>query len=45
VECRWSKALASLLETDGDVSYEQLDCLALDAEREWLVATFTVKWE
>lgn len=39
----WSKALGVLVDTSGNVSYEQLDCLALDSEHEWLVATFTVK--
>jgi hypothetical protein len=35
--------LGSFLENDGDTTYEQLDCLGLDYNRDQLVATFTVK--
>ena len=31
------------MKTSGDTQYEQLDCLGLDYQREWLVATFTIK--
>ena len=36
-------SLAALDKTQGDVSYEQLDCLCLDYNRGWLVATLTIK--
>ena len=36
-------ALAALDETKNDVSYEQLDCLGLDYNRGWLVASLTIK--
>jgi hypothetical protein len=39
----WSKAISALVETKGDVGYEELDCLAMDSEHDWLVATFAVK--
>jgi hypothetical protein len=39
----WSKAVSDLVDTKGDVGYEELDCLALDSEHDWLVATFAVK--
>lgn len=39
----WAGALEALDKTKGNVSYEELDCLALDTNREWLVATFVVK--
>jgi hypothetical protein len=39
----WPGAIGELAKTKGDVSYEQLDCLALDTNLERLVATFTVK--
>ena len=39
----WSKAISDLVDTKGDVGYEELDCLALDSEHDWLVATFAVK--
>jgi hypothetical protein len=36
-------SLAALEETKNDVSYEQLDCLGLDYNRGWLVASLTIK--
>ena len=36
-------ALAALEKTKGDVSYEEIDCLGLDYNREWLVASLTIK--
>ena len=35
--------IAALEETKNDVSYEQLDCLGLDYNRGWLVASLTIK--
>lgn len=35
--------LAALEKTKGNVSYEELDCVALDPNREWLTATFRIK--
>ena len=37
------KAVGELGEVQGNVSYEELDCLGLDVNREQLVATFRVK--
>jgi hypothetical protein len=39
----WSAALAALSETKANVSYEEVECLGLDYNREWLVATINVK--
>lgn len=39
----FSKALASLLASKGNVSYEELGCVALDYHNEALVAIFTAK--
>ncbi|MBI5812254.1 MAG: hypothetical protein HZB27_06605 [Meiothermus silvanus] len=39
----WAAAVDALDKTQGNVSYEELDCLALDTHREWLVAAFTIK--
>jgi hypothetical protein len=39
----WVAALEALVQTKGNVSYEELNCLALDTQREWMVATFTIK--
>jgi hypothetical protein len=39
----WPAAMALLEQTSGNVSYEELICLGLDYNREWLVATFQVK--
>lgn len=36
-------SLAALEKTQNDVSYEELDCLGLDYNRGWLVATLTIK--
>lgn len=38
-----SAILAALDKTKGNVSYEELHCLGMDRNREWLAATFTVK--
>jgi hypothetical protein len=35
--------VAALEKTKGNVTYEELDCLGLDYNREWLVATFVIK--
>ena len=43
VGLNFQAALAALEDTSGDVSYEQLDCLGLDYNREWLGATFAIK--
>lgn len=39
----WAKAITALDKTKGNVAYEELDCLGLDYNREWLVATFRIK--
>ena len=39
----WAAILGELLKTSGDTQYEELHCLGLDYQREWLVATFTIK--
>lgn len=39
----WPSAVAALDKTKGDVTYEELDCVALDYNREWLVASFRIK--
>ncbi|KON26631.1 hypothetical protein AC480_05410 [miscellaneous Crenarchaeota group archaeon SMTZ1-55] len=39
----WSAAVEALQATSGNVSYEEVKCLGLDNNREWLVATFHVK--
>ena len=39
----WSALIAALEKTSGDVSYEELTCLGLDYNREWLYGTFVVK--
>ncbi len=39
----WAKAVALYVKTKGDVTYEELNCLGLDCNRDWLVATFIVK--
>lgn len=39
----WVSAIEALGKTKGNVGYEELDCLALDTNREWMVATFTIK--
>lgn len=37
------EVLGWLEKTKGDVSYEELDCLGLDYNREWLTASLTIK--
>jgi len=39
----WSSIIGALEKTKGDVTYEELNCLGLDYNREWLVGTFVVK--
>ncbi len=39
----WGSIIGALEETEGDVSYEELSCLGLDYNRDWLVGTFVVK--
>jgi hypothetical protein len=39
----WSAAVEALQATSGNVSYEELDCVGLDYNLEWLVATFHIK--
>lgn len=39
----WSSIIGTLEKTKGDVTYEELNCLGLDYNREWLVGTFVVK--
>lgn len=39
----WPAALEALAKTQADVSYEEVECLGLDYNREWLVATIHVK--
>lgn len=39
----WASAVGAFLGTSGNVTYEQLDCLGLDYNLEWLVATFRIK--
>lgn len=39
----WVSAVGALVNTKGDVTYEELDCLGLDYNAERLVATFRIK--
>ncbi|MCP2728944.1 hypothetical protein [Limnofasciculus baicalensis] len=39
----WSAAVNALQETSGNTTYEELHCLGLDYNREWLVATLQIK--
>jgi hypothetical protein len=39
----WAETVAAVEKTSGDTSYEELSCIGLDYNREWLVATFLVK--
>lgn len=39
----WVEAVAAIEKTSGDTSYEELTCIGLDYNREWLVGTFVVK--
>ncbi|HVF51140.1 MAG TPA: hypothetical protein VNA19_13690 [Pyrinomonadaceae bacterium] len=42
----WQNLVNTIYNTNnGNVTYEQLDCLGLDYNREWLVASFTLKKE
>jgi hypothetical protein len=43
LELDWQLAVETLDETQGNVSYEELDCLGLDYNRECLVAIFHIK--
>lgn len=38
-----NKAIAALEKTKADVSYEELFCIGLDPNRDWLEATFLIK--
>jgi hypothetical protein len=39
----WSDALNAYLDNPGDTTYEQLNCLSLDYNRDLLVGTFSIK--
>lgn len=39
----WVEAVGAVEKTSGNTSYEQLTCVGLDYNREWLVGTFVVK--
>ena len=39
----WVNAVAAIEKTSGNTSYEELACIGLDYNREWLVGTFVVK--
>jgi hypothetical protein len=39
----WQAAVSALQQTNGNTTYEQLECLGLDYNREWLTATFIIK--
>jgi len=39
----WSSIIGALEQTKGDVTYEELNCLGLDYNRELLVGTFVIK--
>ena len=39
----WHEAVKALDQTKADVSFEELSCLGLDYNREWLVATVEIK--
>ncbi len=43
LDLNWSEAIAALLDTSANTSYEQLECLGLDDNLERLVATFRIK--
>jgi hypothetical protein len=43
LDLNWSAAVEALQATSGNVSYEELNCLGLDYNNEWLVATFYIK--
>jgi hypothetical protein len=39
----WQDAVGALLATSGNTSYEELECLGLDYNQEWLAATVKIK--
>jgi hypothetical protein len=39
----WSEVLTAFLDNQGDTTYEQLNCLGLDHNRDLLVGTFSIK--
>lgn len=39
----WAEAVTAIENTSGNTSYEELSCIGLDYNREWLVATFVLK--
>ena len=39
----WQSVVGAWQQTNGNTTYEQLDCLGLDHNREWLGATFVIK--
>lgn len=39
----WAESVAAVEKTSGNTSYEELTCIGLDYNREWLVGTFVVK--
>lgn len=39
----WGAIFGTINDPKGDVSYEELSCVALDYNREWAVANFTMK--
>ncbi|HSN55412.1 MAG TPA: hypothetical protein VLT32_12105 [Candidatus Sulfomarinibacteraceae bacterium] len=39
----WAEAVTAVEKTKGNTSYEELTCIGLDPNREWLVGTFLVK--
>lgn len=43
LDINWQAILEALQQTKGNVNYEELDCLGLDYNQEWLVATITIK--
>lgn len=43
LEINWQALLEALQKTQSNVNYEELHCLGLDYNQEWLVATITIK--
>jgi hypothetical protein len=39
----WVEAVVAIEKTSGNTSYEELTCIGLDYNREWLVGTFVIK--
>lgn len=39
----WGTALGNLIKTSNNTSYEELTCIGLDYNREWLIATIHIK--